>query len=81
MGATLVGWDDGATGVPEGVWTDSVKSRVMSAKGRNSSTKFAGGEVYHDNDFAADKRLGLIKLRDARADLANFTADVDGEFQ
>src|SRR5882762_4133915 len=38
-------------------------------------------EVHHHHNFAADQRLRLVILRDARANLAHFAADVDCQLQ
>src|SRR5260370_8854610 len=45
------------------------------------ATEFAGREVDHDGDFAADQFFRLVVLRDAGANLANLGADVNGELQ
>jgi len=38
-------------------------------------------EVHHHHNFAADQRLRFVILRDARANLAHFAADVDCQLQ
>src|SRR5262249_5429713 len=45
------------------------------------AAEFAGREVDHHGDFAADEFFRLVELGDASADLADFGADVDGELK
>src|SRR5467141_2304383 len=40
------------------------------------AAKFARREVHHHDHLAADQRFRLVILRDARANLAHFAADV-----
>src|SRR5438477_2634955 len=45
------------------------------------ATKLARREIEHNSDFAADQFFGFVILRDASADLANFSANIHGKLQ
>ena len=45
------------------------------------ATKFARGKIDNHGDFAADERFRLVVLRDARANLPNFRADIHRELE